>query len=343
MATGLWPVLQQTIAATVAWFIATHVVQHHQPFFAPIAAVVALNTSLGERGLNALKLLAGVVLGIVTGEVAIRLLGGGLWALAFGTLVATGIAHILTRTRIVMAQAAASAILVVATATEEAGADRLGDALIGTAVALVSSQVLFSPHPLALLRRAETAALRDMADGLRLTAQAADCDDPELAVQAITSLRNLRDRLSDVARTRSASRRVVRHSVLWRTQKAPVLRENENAGVLDLLGGSCLTLARTVLADGAASDQAAEEVRRLADALADLASAPGDRDTRRRAGRQTIDVMARLEANSKHRGSPTAVALHMVGEDLLSFVGVEPDEVPDSRNHGNRTTDSDPS
>ena len=48
-----------------AWVIAKHVVDHHEPFFAPIAAVVALNAPLGERGLNAVRLLEGVVVGIV--------------------------------------------------------------------------------------------------------------------------------------------------------------------------------------------------------------------------------------------------------------------------------------
>jgi hypothetical protein len=33
--------LQQALAAAVAWVLATHVVDHHQPFFAPMAAVVA--------------------------------------------------------------------------------------------------------------------------------------------------------------------------------------------------------------------------------------------------------------------------------------------------------------
>jgi hypothetical protein len=35
---------------------------------------------------------------------------------------------------------------------------------------------------------------------------------------------------------------------MWRSQVTPVVRESENAGHLDLLGGSCLMLARTALA-----------------------------------------------------------------------------------------------
>ncbi|MGE5763050.1 MAG: FUSC family protein [Mycobacterium leprae] len=70
-----WPLLQSAIAGTVAWQIAAHVVGHHQPFFAPIAAVVALNQSIGERGVNAVRLLVGVVVGIVAGEAAMAAVG----------------------------------------------------------------------------------------------------------------------------------------------------------------------------------------------------------------------------------------------------------------------------
>jgi hypothetical protein len=48
----VWPLLQATAAATLAWVIATHGLGHEDPFFAPIAAVIALNTSgrVGSRG-----------------------------------------------------------------------------------------------------------------------------------------------------------------------------------------------------------------------------------------------------------------------------------------------------
>ena len=63
LAADAWLLLQQALAATLAWLIASRVMQHHIPFFAPIAAVVALNTSLGQRGTNAVRLLIGVAVG----------------------------------------------------------------------------------------------------------------------------------------------------------------------------------------------------------------------------------------------------------------------------------------
>ena len=49
MAVEGWQIGQCAIAAGVAWFIAHDVVGHTTPFFAPIAAVLCLGTSYGQR------------------------------------------------------------------------------------------------------------------------------------------------------------------------------------------------------------------------------------------------------------------------------------------------------
>ncbi len=326
---GLWPLLQQTAAATVAWLIATRVVHHVEPFFAPISAVVALNAALGERGANALRLLAGVVVGILAGEAAVHALGSGYQALALAVLVAMAIARAVDPARIVVAQAAGGAILTVATAQGEGGSQRLIDACIGAGVALVFSQLLFPPNPVTLVRRAEAAALGDMAAGLELTAEALESGDETVAERAVNALRSLRDRLSELARTRRASRRVVRHSLLWRSQKLPVVRENENAGHLDLLGSSCLTLARTAMA--ASPDQRADlaaDIRELAAAVAGMAGAPGDRAVRQDAAERALAVARRVTGGAPPSSSPRAlsVAVAMVAADVLVFAGIAASE-----------------
>ena len=325
-----WLVLQGTVAATAAWVIAEQIVGNHEPFFAPIAAVVALNASLGERGRNALRLLLGVVIGIVAGEATVAALGGGYGSLALSVFAATAVARALGGARIVIAQAAAGAILTVAVANGEAGTERLVDALIGVGVALLFTQVLFSPEPLALLRRAEAAALADMAEGLRLTARALEYDDDDAAEQAMSHLRTLRDRLSELGRTRAASGRVARRSAVWRSQIAPVVRETEDAGRLDLLGSSCIALVRTTMATHqACRRQLAPRVRHLADALGDLAGTPGDRSTRQEAADRALDVARRLAAidmPSDADAVAAIVALRTVASDLMVFAGVDTEQ-----------------
>src|SRR5215217_6394831 len=121
-----WPLLQGTAAATAAWVIARRLGDHPDPFFAPIAAVVALNASRGERGSNAVRLLVGVVVGIVAGELAIGVLGAGYGTLALATFTAMAVAVALGGARVMVAQAAASAILAVAVADGRAGPDPSG-------------------------------------------------------------------------------------------------------------------------------------------------------------------------------------------------------------------------
>jgi hypothetical protein len=327
VAANAWPLLQSTAAATVAWLLAQWLDNHPDPFFAPMSAVVALNASRGERGANALRLLAGVVVGILAGELAISALGGGYGTLALATFAAMAAAFALGGARVTIAQAASSAILTVAVADGQAGPSRLVDALVGAGVALVFTQVLFSPEPVALLRRAEAAALADMAEGLELTARALERGDDELGRPAMSSLWDLRDRLADLRRTRQASTRVVRHSLLWRARMAPVTYESENAGHLDLLGGSCLLLTRTALTMSPPEGrELAPSIRELAVAIDDLAAAPGDRATRQRAADRAL-VLARSVAASPRRSQATltvSAAIRMAATDIGAFAGVDP-------------------
>jgi hypothetical protein len=323
-------ILQRTIAATIAWLLANQIVHHHDPFFAPLSAVVALNAPLGERGRNTLRLLFGVVIGIAVGELAVAVVGGGYGTLAVATFTAMVLAHVLGGARIMVTQAAAGAILTVASADGNVGVNRLIDALIGGGVALVFSQALFAPEPVWLLRRAEAVALAAMARGLRETARALDEDDESLAQQAVDTLRELRDQLVELARLRRAGRRIVRNSLVWRWRATPVVQETENAGHLDLLGGSCLVLARTTM-DISKSDRRtlAPLVRDLADVLTDLEDELGNRPARQRAAERALDVARRIgdaDVMADSALGAVLVALRMVSTDLMVFAGVDPEQ-----------------
>jgi uncharacterized membrane protein YgaE (UPF0421/DUF939 family) len=325
-----WLLVQATAAATAAWFIAEYMLDHEQPFFAPIAALVALNTSLGERGLNAVRLVQGVILGIVVGEVTLAALAGGYASMAIAIFAAIALARAFGGTRIVIAQAAVSAILIVAVAETEAGVERLTDALIGAGVALVFTQLLFSPEPVALLRRAEAAVLERIASGLTLTARALELDDDELAEQAVAAIRELPDDITELRRMRRASSRVARRTLVWRGHSARVVRENENADHLDLLAGSCLLLAR--FAPSVSSPERrtlGPSVRGLAGVLADLAHELGNRETRQRAADRALEIANAVPGSDAPAGSTLAFAvtgIRLVATDLMIFAGLDLDD-----------------
>lgn len=333
-----WKLLQQAVAATVAWVLASYVVDHREPFFAPIAAVVALNAPLGERGGNALRLLEGVVIGIVCGELALAALDETTIALFLATLTCIATVRALGGSLLAIAQGAAAAILTVAFGDSEVGPDRLIDTLIGGGVALVFSQVLFTPEPVRLLRHAEAGALAKVANALDLTARAVEEYDRDLAERAIGSLRDLRDQLAELGRTRDASRRVARRSAAWRSQQDPVVQENENAGQLDLLGGSALMVVRTAtVAEGDERGVLAPVIRELAAQVRDLARNPGDRGVRQRAADGVLNAARRLGSDDRVHGadpgSPlaaTLIAVRGIALDTMVFAGVDADEAMDA-------------
>jgi uncharacterized membrane protein YgaE (UPF0421/DUF939 family) len=318
--------------------IAKYVLGHPEPFFAPVAAVIGLNATLGERGLHAVRLLNGVVIGIAVGELALLVLGQGYGTLALATFVATAIAYGVGGVRITVAQAAVGAILTIAVGDPDAGLDRFVDALVGGGVALIFSQVLFSPEPVALVRRAEAAALRELAGGLELTARGLREGDEEAERQAMEGLRAVRERLAEVGRMQRAGARVARRSLAWRSRAGIVVRENENAGHLDLLGVSCLMLTR-VVANTSPPEQRflAPLVQDLAQALADLAEDPGDRETRQGAADKALEVAGLLAAKEAPSDSPLAAAIiatRMTAADLMTFAGVEANQALEAVRRG---------
>src|SRR4051794_35410323 len=72
---SLLPIAQCSIAAGVAWYIAFDLVGHTRPFFAPIAAVLSVGLSLGQRWRRAVEMVGGVTVGIGVGDLIISVIG----------------------------------------------------------------------------------------------------------------------------------------------------------------------------------------------------------------------------------------------------------------------------
>ncbi|AXI74452.1 aromatic acid exporter family protein [Streptomyces bacillaris] len=323
---NLWPVLQQSAAAALSWWIAGSVFDHHVPLFAPIATLVALNTPVGGRGTNAVRVMSGVIAGVVVGQVAFRFLGHGDAAVGVAVLGALLVALLLDGERITMAQAAVGAVISVA-AGQQAGIDRVLDALLGAGVALVFSQVLFPPHPFALLRRTEAATLKGLGRALELAARTLDAAADEREEQPWKELRPVYTLLNDLGRTRDDAIAVARRTPRWRGRREPIRQEIAATRHLDLLGNSCLTLIRgaTVLDPGPRKASAAT-VRGLSGVLDALAEARGSHAVFQHAARRTLAVVR--DAPEHGSAVPVAVreSVRLVATDILVFAGADADE-----------------
>lgn len=324
-----WTILQRAAAAVIAFAIARWIGDHQDVFFAPIAAIVALNTDVGDRGINALKLLLGVFTGIVVGELAMLVISSQVVALGVAALIAIAIATLAGGARLVIAQAAASAVLTVAVQGGGTGWDRLADALVGAGVALIFTQVLFPPNPLRLLHRAESDALHDVAHGLHTAADAMQTGDSAAGSAALLGLRRTRDELADINDARQRSRRVTRHTLTRRGSSRPVVAENENASFLDLLGDGCVMAVRLGLeGDREHQEQLAASLRAFANLLQRLAESPGDRTTRQRVVDdipELLEQLSDLDVPVEGSGETSTRITRLLAYDVMRYAGVGSD------------------
>ena len=162
--TSVWPVLQAAVAASLAYFLADVVVGHGQPFFAPIAAVICLGVTLGQRNRRAIELVIGVAVGLMVADLLVLVIGNGTLQIAVVVLLAMGSAVFFGGGTILINQAAVSAILVVVLQPPDAvfSPDRFIDALVGGGVALAVNY-LFPVNPERLVERAAAPVFDELA------------------------------------------------------------------------------------------------------------------------------------------------------------------------------------
>jgi uncharacterized membrane protein YgaE (UPF0421/DUF939 family) len=175
---GLALALQAGVAAALAWAIAHDLIGRPAPFFAPIAAVITLASSVGQRLRRTTELVIGVAIGIGIGDTIILLIGSGPWQIGLVVVLAILIATAVGGGTPLVVQAASSAVLV-ATLTTSTGLPwtRFFDALVGGGVGLTVMTLLLPLNPLTVVRRAADPALRALADGLhQIAAGLADGD-----------------------------------------------------------------------------------------------------------------------------------------------------------------------
>ncbi|OBF07601.1 hypothetical protein A5730_12260 [Mycobacterium sp. ACS4054] len=246
--------VQTAVAAGLAWYIAHDVLAHPQPFFAPIAAAVSLSTSNVLRAQRAIQMMVGVTLGIGVGSVVQALLGPGAVPIAIAAFVALGAAvfiggGFIGHGMMFANQTVVSAILVLALFRSGLGWERIFDALIGGALAIVFAVLLFPADPLTLLRNARVGVLGVLHDVLTRAADvAAGRKDPP-PDWPLTAVDRVHEQLSGLLEARTTARHVVTIAPRrWRL-RGTIEAADHQAVHVALLAGSVLQLARAVAPD----------------------------------------------------------------------------------------------
>ncbi|MFC7492832.1 MULTISPECIES: FUSC family protein [unclassified Nocardioides] len=145
-----WQIGQCAVAAGVAWFVAADLLGHPTPFFAPVAAVVALGTSYGQRFRRVAEVTVGVAVGVFLADLLVVWLGSGAWQIALIVALSMTAAFLLDGGQLLVTQAAVQSIVVASLVPDPGAAfTRWTDAVVGGLVALVAATVV----PAAPLRR----------------------------------------------------------------------------------------------------------------------------------------------------------------------------------------------
>ncbi|MGB8650401.1 MAG: FUSC family protein, partial [Mycobacteriales bacterium] len=140
---GAWGAAQCGLAASGAWAFSTEVLHHLRPFFASVAAVVALGLSGGGRLRRTAELAVGVAIGVAVGDLLVGLIGQGAWQIGVVVFVGLLLAVAVGGRGLVVSQAGLQAVFVVALPRlPHSGLHRWQDAIVGGATALLVAALL---------------------------------------------------------------------------------------------------------------------------------------------------------------------------------------------------------
>jgi len=335
--TKRWAIAQCAIAAGVAWYLAKDVVGHPAPFFAPVAAVVSLGTSYGQRLRRVGEVALGVALGVFGADLLVSLIGSGGWQISLIVGLAMTAAILLDSGQVFVIQAAVQSI-VVTTLLQGTGAAfaRWTDALIGGAVALVAATVV----PAAPLRRPREEAakvLRKVRDLLLASSEVMVTGDVEPAMALLDEARATDSMVRELQDAADEGLSVVRSSP-FRIRHAPGLRKM--ADLVEPLDRALRSTRVLVRRCAVAAYLRHPIPHSYAMVTADLAAAVEAVAVELDADRMAVDAQpallavghatGRLERSDDLSAEVVLAQIRSVVADLLLLTGMDPLEATDA-------------
>jgi uncharacterized membrane protein YgaE (UPF0421/DUF939 family) len=332
-----WVIGQCAIAAGIAWWLAADVFGHTLPFFAPIAAVVSLGTTYGQRHRRVLEVTVGVALGVLLGDVVTHLIGSGGPQIALIVACGMSIALLLDAGQLLLIQAAVQGIVVAALAPAPGDAIlRWTDALIGGAVALVAATVV-PRAPLRKPRDQAAVVVRKIADLLRSGADRLGDGDVELALAALRDARSTDPLIGELRAASEEGLSVVSSSPFRRRHGEQQRQLAELVEPLDVALRNTRVAVRRVAVACYRREPVPASYAALMRDLAGLADRVADELVANRMATRVIDDLIALgHATSQVEHSDDLSAEVILAQvrsiiaDLLALCGMDPLEATDS-------------
>lgn len=326
-------IVQCAVSAAISWFIAREILGEAQPFFAPVAALVALGFSFGHRIERVVQIVLGVAVGVFVGDAVVAFLGSGYWQFVLIIVAAMSLTTLLDAGVLTTTQAGVqAAIVTILVAAPGQAFSRWTDAVLGGGVALLAATIT-PASPLRRPRQHTSTIVAGLGSVLTDAANAMRAGDLELAEAALTRARAADEQLATLRELLEDGLAVIRSSPFRRGHLPAVQVIADLAVPLDRALGS----ARGVIRRAASSIRRGERVpKSYIDLVADLGGVATDMadelerrhlPTHARApladiAERTVYVTSRPTLSSEVlRGQVRATVL-----DLLMVTGLRHDE-----------------
>ena len=332
LGTGVWPILQTAVAASLAWFLASAVLGHDQPYFAAIAAVISTGVVVGQEGRRAVELVFGVACGLAVADLLVVLIGTGTVQIGVVVALAMAVAWLLGGGPALVTEAGVTALFTVMLDPSTSGwsPERFVDALLGSGVAL-AVRAVFPSDPRHLVERAAHPIFDDLTDALRETATALRAGNLEMAEHALQKARETDARMDSFREALDAGYDTVRLSPPRRRALGQLALYARAADQLDLAVRNVRVLARaaatTVREGGTVPETLSETILDLAYAVESLAAYVEEPEhpveTRRFALEAAGEATAVLEERNDLRTSMLVGQIRSTAVDLLRASGMD--------------------
>ena len=332
-----WHIGQCAMAAAIAWLIAKDVLGHDTPFFAPIAAVVSLGTSYGQRLRRVAEVTVGVALGVFLADLLVILLGTGWWQLGLVVALAMSAAFLIDAGGLFVTQAAVQSIVVTTLIPDpDAALVRWGDALIGGAVAIVAAAVV-PRAPLRRPREQSAVVVRRIAALLRAASESAVDGDVERGLEILADARATETLIRELQAAAGEGLSVLASSPFRRRHKGRVRRMAELVEPLDRALRNTRVLVRRVAVSNYHRVQMPPAYAALCGDLADAAEAMAaelEQDRMASEVRSSLlaigEGTARVERTADLSAEVVLAQIRSIIVDLLQITGLDVLEATDA-------------
>lgn len=330
------PIVQSALGAALAWWVATSPpIDHPQPFFAPIAALITLGGGLGQRLPRVLELVGGVALGVLVGDLLVTWIGVGLIQIALVVTLAMVVAVFVGGGAVIVTQAAASAVLVVTlvppTSDQVVNLDRFVDTLVGGTVGLAVGILLLPLNPVSAARRHIDPLIVATAELLEQVAGALAERDRVAATQALLRARETQIAVDEMHTALEGANEVARIAPVRWHKKGQLAGYLDAAVPLDHLCRNVRVLCRHIISllrrDEPVPHVMVQSLRALAGALRllriDLEKGDEPRESRTSAVAAAEMATEALEHTGGFAGQVVIAQIRSLALDTLEAAGLD--------------------